>query len=89
MNELYLRTWHRRMGAVLAFFLALQAVSGLVLTWLDADTWPTLYALTVRLHHGDSFLGTVYRSALGLGLLGMACSGALIFFRTWQRLKRF
>lgn len=39
MKEVDLRKWHRQMGIILAFFLILQAGSGLIITVLDmADT---------------------------------------------------
>jgi hypothetical protein len=88
MNEAYLRKWHRRMGIVLAFFILLQTMSGLVLNLEDLFDIAALTGWSKVLHRGGGDWGTVYRSLLGLGLVGMAVSGSLIFYKIGQRARK-
>uniref|UniRef100_A0A7V4G933 PepSY domain-containing protein n=1 Tax=Desulfobacca acetoxidans TaxID=60893 RepID=A0A7V4G933_9BACT len=93
MTELYLRTWHRRMGIILALLVVLQAGSGLLLSFLglipgagvEGSPWHALAEVMVALHLGGGVWGKIYRIFLGLGLLGMATSGTLIFFKIRAR----
>ncbi len=89
MNELYLRTWHRRFGIVLALLVFLQAASGVVLNSQTLLHFPTLALWANWLHRGGGDFGTVYRTLLGLALMTMAVSGSLIFFKVWQRTRKF
>ncbi len=85
MNEAYLRTWHRRMGIMLALFIFLQAASGLA---LNSETLVGIAGIAPWasfLHRGGGEFGTFDRSLLGLGLAGMAISGSLIYYRIWRR----
>jgi hypothetical protein len=88
MNEAYLRTWHRRMGIILAFFIFLQASSGLMLNLEDLFEITAMTRWSKVLHLGGGDIGTIYRTLLGLGLLGMAFSGSLIFYKIWQRTRK-
>jgi len=89
MNELYLRTWHRRFGIVLALFVFLQAASGVVLNVEHFLDIPPLLVAAKILHEGGGLAGTIYRTVLGLMLMAMAVSGSLIFFKVWRRTKKF
>ena len=40
------------------------------------------------IHHGGGKIGTAYHTILTIGLLGMAVSGSIIFFRIRARIKR-
>lgn len=87
MNEADLRKWHRTMGIILALFLFLQGATGTMMAleyFLGAQG---LFGPLSRLHFGGGFLGHAYRILLGLGLMGMATSGTLIYLkiRTRQR----
>jgi len=42
----------------------------------------------VLLHHGGGETGTIYRLVLGVGMMAMAVSGSLIFFRIRARTRR-
>ncbi len=40
------------------------------------------------IHHGAGVVGVVYRILLGIGMLGMAISGSMIFFKVRARSKK-
>jgi hypothetical protein len=106
MKEISLRTWHRRIGIILALFIILQAGSGFFITLGDLipsqspDTESAVAATTVDdekhfwdealefIHFGAGAAGGLYRILLGAGVLWMAVSGGLIFFRIRTRSKK-
>jgi uncharacterized iron-regulated membrane protein len=88
MNEAYLRKWHRRLGIGFAVFIFLQTLSGLILNLEDLVDIAAVTRWSSVLHRGGGEFGTVYRSLLGLGLLGMAASGSLIFHKIRQRSQK-
>jgi hypothetical protein len=88
MNEAYLRKWHRRLGIGLALFIFLQTLSGLILNLEDLFDIAAVTRWSSILHRGGGEFGTVYRSLLGLGLLGMAVTGSLIFQKIRQRTQK-
>ena len=79
------RRLHIALGLVLALLVLLQAGTGLLLSFRSLSVLP--YELRV-IHHGGGGLGTVYRVALGAGLIFMSLSGAVIFFKTRKLLKK-
>ncbi len=85
MDEAYLRKGHRTMGIILALFLFLQAASGALMALEVALGAPGLSGALTSLHFGGGFLGQIYRILLGLGLMGMAASGALIYLKIRAR----
>lgn len=101
MRESTLRRVHGRVGMILALFFVLQSASGIALGWLLAGRSPLLQWLAgtgsilplsegdLRLIHGGSHgAGVFYNLFLGLGLLWMAASGALIYLRSRRRSGR-
>ncbi len=40
------------------------------------------------LHHGGGAMGTIYRLLLGVGMMAMAVSGSMIFFRIRARARK-
>jgi hypothetical protein len=88
MNEAYLRKWHRRLGIILAVFIFLQTGSGVVLSLEDLIEIPGILAWANVFHRGGGDFNAVYRTLLGLGLIGMAASGSLIFYKIWQRTRK-
>jgi hypothetical protein len=90
MKEPDLRKWHRTMGITLALFIIIQAGSGLLLSLEDfvATVFPGAPALLTSIHTGGGNLGTPYRVLLGLGLLGMATSGILIYLKIQARTRK-
>lgn len=88
MDEAYLRKWHRRMGGILALFLFVQGFSGFLMAVEFLLGAPGLVGGLTRLHFGGGTLGHVYRICLGLGLMGMAASGTLIFLKVRARTRK-
>jgi len=95
MTEMELRARHRAMGVILALFIFLQAGTGVVLvllSWLPAPLpgsalWE-LRGWLEALHLGGGGVGRVYRLLVGLGTMGMALSGALIFLKIRARTRK-
>lgn len=87
MDEAYLRKWHRTIGIFLAFFIFVQALSGAMMALEFAFNSPGLLGDLTSLHYGGGWLGHLYRLILGVGLMGMAISGTLIFFKIQARKK--
>ena len=88
MDEAYLRKWHRTMGIVLAFFIFLQAASGAMMALEFALNASGLFEVLTSIHYGGGFLGNIYRIILGLGLMGMAASGTLIYLKVRARTQK-
>jgi hypothetical protein len=88
MDEAYLRKWHRRLGIILAVFIFLQAASGVVLNLEDLVESPGILGWANVFHRGGGDFITLYRTLLGLGLIGMAASGSMIFYKIWQRTRK-
>ena len=88
MDEAYLRKWHRRLGIFLALFILLQTASGVVLNLEDLVESPGILGWANVFHRGGGDFITVYRTLLGWGLMGMAASGSLIFYKIWQRTRK-
>ncbi len=88
MDEAYLRKWHRTMGIILAFFIFLQAASGAMMALELALNYTGLFGVLTGLHFGGGSWGHLYRILLGLGLMGMAASGTLIYFKIQARMRK-
>lgn len=88
MDEAYLRKWHRTMGIILALFIFLQAASGAMMALEFALDSTGLFGVLTKLHFGGGYLGNIYRIFLGLGLMGMATSGALIYLKIRERSQK-
>jgi len=85
MHEADLRKWHRTMGAILALFIFLQAASGALMALEFFLKLPGLFGPLTRLHFGGGSLGHIYRILLGLGAMGLATSGSLIYLKIRAR----
>jgi hypothetical protein len=81
MTEADLRKGHRTMGIMLALFIILQAGSGAMMALEFFLNLPGLFGPLTKLHFGGGGLGHIYRTILGLGTLGMAVSGSLIYLK--------
>jgi hypothetical protein len=88
MNEANLRKWHRRLGLVSVLFIVLQTLSGLLLNLEDLFEIRAVTVWSNVIHRGAGDFGTVYRTFLGVGLLGMGVTGGLIYFKFWQRTRK-
>jgi len=87
MDEATLRKGHRTMGAILALFILVQAASGAMMALEFALKTPGLFGVLTSLHFGGGWWGHLYRILLGLGVMGMAASGALIYLKIQARRK--
>ncbi|HKL25318.1 MAG TPA: hypothetical protein VJ910_03730 [Desulfuromonadales bacterium] len=101
MKQLDLRRWHRRAGILLAPFLLLQALSGLVLSYGVYSQVATSLAgeapqpvrsawnlLMAKTHYGPGLAGWMYHSLVGLGLLWLIGSGLWIWVDLRRRQKQ-
>ena len=95
------RHWHRKAGIVLAPFLLLQALSGLILSYgvytrvaseLSEETLPLVktawQVLITKTHYGPGLFGWIYHSLIGLGLVWMIASGAWLWFDLWRKRRQ-
>ena len=78
MKEPELRKWHRVTGLVIAFFAAVQVLTGIALSVADMlnDYWG---GFIHDFHEGYGLIGNIYRIALGAGLVWMIVSGLQIY----------
>lgn len=94
MKEADLRKWHRTLGGLLALFLALQGLSGAVLSFVDAAALqkagglPWWYGAASGWHTGGEGVAEALRGALGVGLVLMAASGGLIYLKIRKRTRK-
>ena len=101
MKELKIRNFHRSAGIILAPFIILQAVSGVLLSidWLlgihhrlgetlreDIPAFVRAWdMILVEIHYGTGRIGALYHIALGIGIVLTVASGIMIFFRIRKR----
>jgi len=84
MKEPTLRSWHRKAGIVVALFILLQALTGIVLTVEDlmGVYWG---GIVHDLHKRYSTAGDIYRLISGMGMLFMVVTGSWIGLKIRQR----
>jgi hypothetical protein len=103
MKELKIRKFHRVSGAVLAPFIILQALSGVLLSidWLLGfhhrvgetlrEDIPAVIKvwdmILVEIHYGIGVIGAVYHIALGAGIVFTVITGIMIFLRIRKRMR--
>ena len=87
MKEAELRTWHRKAGIGFAVFIALQAVTGIVLTIEDmlGSYWG---GIVHDIHRRYELAGDIYRLIAGIGMMYMLITGVWILIKIRQRTKR-
>ena len=101
MNQGSIRRWHRRTGILLAPFLLLQTVSGLVLTYgvfsqitatlsenAPAAVKTTWNVMMAKMHYGPGLIGWIYHSLIGLGLVWLIISGVWIWVDFQRKAKQ-
>ncbi len=88
MQEVELRHWHRTMGIILSLFILFQAGSGVMMALEFFLNLHGLFGPLTKLHFGGGTVGHIYRILLGLGVMGMATSGTLIFLKIRTRSKK-
>jgi hypothetical protein len=85
MKEIRLRKIHRRVGILMAFFLVLQAGTGLI---MPLRLFPTLYDFFGLVHYGSGMGGSIYRIFLSIGTFVTAITGTMIFFKIRARSRQ-
>ena len=87
MKEADIRKWHRTVGMILAIFIMLQVISGIILS--IEDLLGTYWSGIIHdIHEGFSSIGNTYRIILGTGLLWMVITGGVIAMKIHQRMKQ-
>jgi hypothetical protein len=86
MKEKDLRRFHRVIGIPFAFFIVLQAASGIMLS-LDFLFGGEFTSFASQIHYRLGVFGDIYRVVLGAGLLWMALSGFMIWRKIRSRTK--
>ncbi|HEX9022798.1 MAG TPA: hypothetical protein VF799_03065 [Geobacteraceae bacterium] len=92
MKEILLRKFHRSVGIIVAPFMVVQAISGLMLgfgLFRRPEAGPvsrgSLDDFLVTIHFKAGWLGDAYHLLLGIGIAWMALSGWLIYLRVKGR----
>ena len=91
MKEVEVRKFHRTLGIIVVWFLAGQALSGLVLAALGLASGSSpsqLDKIMSILHFGWNPAGSLYRVFLGLATLAQGISGIIIFFLIRARTRK-
>lgn len=94
MKEIRINTLHRYVGIVIAPFLVLQTISGLLLDFglfrrglagpgseVYGESKGILDQILVEIHFGPGMLSDAYHLLLGVGILWMAVSGWILYLR--------
>ncbi len=84
MNLPVLRKLHTISGVLLILFIAVQAVTGLVLSFGII----TLRYQVAVVHHGGGTAGSIYRVLLAAGLLFLVVTGGILYFQTKKLMKK-
>ncbi len=86
MNPTKVRTFHRRLGISIAFFLLVQAVVGMLMSigkLGSLDSSPT-YSALYSIHAGWNPFGSIYRVVLGLATGMQGLLGVMIFLNRFH-----
>ncbi len=86
MKESTLRTLHRRIGAVVAIFVVVQAGSGMGLI-IEGLAGHAGSGVSDLLHTGGAVASDIPRAVAGLGMLFMAATGVWIYMKIIGRRK--
>lgn len=87
MKEAQVRRFHRQLGIIVVWFLALQAVTGF---FIGVGEWAgesLFFHFMGTIHYGWKPLGGVYRFFLILATLAQGLSGLAIYFLMRTRAK--
>jgi len=91
MKEVGVRKFHRLLGIIVVWFLAVQVLTGLGLAALGlvpGGDPSRLDSFLSFLHFGWAPLGGIYRITLGLATLAQGISGIIIFFLIRARTRK-
>jgi len=87
MKEAKVRRFHRRMGIIVVWFLALQAVTGFFIGLGELVGDSSFIQFMGTIHYDWKPLGGIYRFFLILATLAQGLSGLAIFFLMRARAK--
>ncbi len=87
MKEVSVRKFHRRLGIVVVWFLAIQAVTGLLLSAFGEWKSPLMAAMAT-IHHEWNPAGDIYRVILALATAAQGILGIVIFKMMRARMKK-
>ncbi len=82
MQEAAVRKFHRKNGIILVWFLALQAITGLLLSLgvlagtPDSSVW---FKIMATIHHEWNPIGSIYRILLALVTALQGITGIIIY----------
>ena len=91
MKEVEVRKFHRTLGIIVVWFLAVQAFTGLILAIggiVSGGSPSFLTNLAGTLHYGWPPLGGIYRIVLTLSTLAQGISGIIIYFLIRSRTRK-
>ena len=91
MREVKMRKFHRYLGIIVVWFLAVQVLTGLILSSGDLgfDQSHSIFFKALGLIHFNwNPAGDVYRILLGLGALAQALTGIIIYFMIRTRSRK-
>ncbi len=90
MDERSVRSVHHQLGIIIAWFLLVQVVAGLLLSLgtLTAASGATWFRALETIHTGWDPAGSVYRVLLGAVTVAQVILGIAIFFFGRARRKR-
>ena len=91
MKEVGVRKFHGLLGIIVVWFLAGQALTGLVLAALGlapGGSPSQLDSIMSALHFGWNPVGGTYRIVLGLATLAQGISGIIIYFLIRSRTRK-
>jgi hypothetical protein len=90
MNERSVRSVHYQLGIIIACFLLVQVLAGLLLSLgtLSSASGAKWFQVLETIHTGWDPVGSVYRIILGLGTVAQVTLGITIFFLSRARRKK-
>lgn len=91
MQEVAVRKVHRSTGIILVWFLALQAVTGLLLSLGELAGTPEgslWFTIVAAIHHEWNPIGSIYRILLALVTALQGITGIIIFSLIRARTRR-
>jgi hypothetical protein len=87
MKEISVRKYHRIAGIILAIFILLQVLSGVVLT-VENILGIFWGGVIHDIHYRYGLVGNVYRIILGIGLVWLLVTGLFIAIKIQARTKK-
>ena len=90
MNERSVRSVHYQLGMIIAWFLLVQVLAGLLLSLgtISSASGAKWFQVFETIHAGWDPVGSVYRFILGLGTVAQVTLGITIFFFSRARRKK-